>query len=60
MSQVKEYTVDCPYCDKPMKEIWQLFFDADDNDAEGLVGYECTHCNLHCDLKFNTKGEEVS
>jgi hypothetical protein len=49
------HAIECPECGEPMEEIWQVFYDNEENDAEGLVGYECK-----CGIKYNPHGEEVS
>jgi hypothetical protein len=50
----KNDTVECPECGEPMDEVWQSFCDADDNEAEGIVGYEC-----ECGFKCDTHGEVI-
>jgi DNA-directed RNA polymerase subunit RPC12/RpoP len=48
--------IECPECGEPMEEVWQTFCDADDNEAEGLVGYTCEKCGV----KYNPQGEEMT
>ena len=47
--------VECPYCEKPLEEVFQSFCDADDNEAEGMIGYNC----VPCDIRFNLHLEEI-
>jgi uncharacterized Zn-finger protein len=49
--------IECPYCGEELIEEWQSFCDADDNEAEGLVGYKCPDEN--CDARFRANGEEI-
>jgi predicted RNA-binding Zn-ribbon protein involved in translation (DUF1610 family) len=51
------YEIECPYCGEELIEEWQSFCDADDNEAEGLVGYKCPDDD--CGARFRVNGEEI-